>query len=128
MLVMILACLIAAAGAAFIGWLSLEHTKLFVGLFFASISIIFFAIKLLIPFAAVASGGGLGNGTVWALIGILFNTLPDVVQNPILILPFGFFAGRISAWVFHQFFYVEPDEETKSERKTRILSNYGYSP
>jgi len=110
------------------GYFSYAFQKLFFAMMAASlpiIGIVYF--KVLVPLAKVAGGAaGLGSGDPITLITTLIGQLPQDMQSAIIIFPMAAFGGRLITWIHAKFIVKPAEEETKSDRKKRILEQYGY--
>jgi len=110
------------------GYISYAFQKAFFALMAAAIpifGIIYF--KVLLPLAKVAGGAaGLGQGDPITLIMALIGQLPQDMQSAIIIFPMAAFGGRLLTWIHAKFIAKPAVEETKADRKKRILEQYGY--
>lgn len=111
-----------------IGYVSYAFQKAFFAFCAVSlpiIGIIYF--KVLLPMAKVAGAtAGLGKGDPITLIMALIGQLPQDMQNAIIIFPMAAFGGRLATWIHAKFIAKPAVEETHSDRKKRILEQYGY--
>ena len=112
-----------------LGYFSYAFQKAFFALMAAAIpifGIIYF--KVLLPLAKVAgAAAGLGGGDPITLIMALIGQLPQDMQSAIVILPMAAFGGRLMTWIYAKFIEKPAVEETLSDRKQRILAQYGMS-
>ena len=107
-----------------IGYISYAFQKAFLGAMALSL-VVFGAVyfRVMLPLARVS---GLGQGDPITVILELIGLLPQDIQSAITLFPIAAFGGRLITWVYAKFIAKTAVEETKVDRKNRILEQYGY--
>jgi len=112
-----------------VGYISHAYQKPFLtGLFLISPIALILHSRVLLPLAAAANGlDGLDRleGVDPITLSLeLFRLFPENTQSAVIIFAITIFIGRLATW-FHSILTAEPEvEETKLERKNRILTQY----
>ena len=107
-----------------VGYFSYAFQKLFLGAMVLALpifGIVYF--RVLLPLARVS---GLGQGDPITVILEIIGLAPQNVQSAITIFPIAAFGGRLITWIYAKFIARAGVEETKAERRKRILEQYGY--
>ena len=107
-----------------IGYISYAFQKAFLGAMVLSLPIVgLIYFRVLLPLARVS---GLGQGDPITVILEMMSLLPQDIQSAITIFPMAAFGGRLIVWAYAKFISKPAVEETRSDRKKRILEQYGY--
>ena len=107
-----------------IGYISHKFQKAFLGMLVLSVPVIFILyVRVFVPLAKVS---GLGSGDPISVMTALLSLLPQDIQSAVTIFPMAIFGGRFVTWLYAKFIVKPTAEESKSDRRKRILQQYGY--
>jgi len=106
-------------GVSFGAWGAYFNTLLLEILQGAVIFIIIIGV-LLSRFSPAMAHAGVGEGTLFSMLGDLYARIPPFIQWPLASFPLFFFIGRTGAHIYQRYYYVKP-QETKTQRRGRIL-------
>jgi len=107
-----------------IGIFSAYNTKASVG---GLMAILVFGGIVLRPFVLVGAtaSGTLGSGNPFLVYWMGFTSLPYLFQVAVYLFPISIIMGRLGAWIYITFIYVEK-VETEEEKRERLLSEFGW--
>ena len=107
-----------------IGIFSAYHTKLAVSGLMAMLTLFAVLIRYFLILGAAASGA-IESSNPLLVYWMAFNLLPDSVRLSVVLFPMFIIMGRLGAWIYITYIYVEK-VETEEEKRARLLSEFGW--